>query len=55
MSKDKKPQAAPHPDRHVVDEENPKWTKADFARAKRGDDMPDAIKRAFKVRNTRGR
>ncbi len=33
--------------------ENPKWTKADFARAKYGDDMPDAIKKAFKVRRGR--
>ncbi|MBA2127185.1 hypothetical protein DLM45_13275 [Hyphomicrobium methylovorum] len=55
MDKDKNPQDAPDFDEPVVDEDNPEWTKADFARAKRGDDMPDAIKRAFKVCSTRGR
>lgn len=35
--------------------DNPEWTEADFARAKYGADMPDAIKKAFKVARPKGR
>ena len=31
----------------VFDEENPEWTEADFARALRGKDIPEAIRAAF--------
>lgn len=37
----------------VFDEDNPEWTKADFARAKSGDSIPDHIRAAFP--KTRGR
>ena len=37
----------------IFDEENPEWTREDFARAKRGDDMPAHIRAAFP--KTRGR
>jgi uncharacterized protein (DUF4415 family) len=30
-----------------IDAENPEWTAEDFARAKRGDDIPEAIRKAF--------
>ena len=29
------------------DADNPEWTAEDFARAKRGDDTPEAIRKAF--------
>ncbi|WP_421847876.1 BrnA antitoxin family protein [Novosphingobium sp.] len=36
------------PDRTVIfDDENPEWTKADFARALRGDAIPAHIREAF--------
>ena len=31
----------------VLDEDNPEWTTADFARAKAGDDVPAYIRAAF--------
>lgn len=31
----------------VFDDDNPEWTAEDFARAKRGDDIPAAIRAAF--------
>jgi uncharacterized protein (DUF4415 family) len=31
----------------IFDDDNPEWTEADFARAKRGDDIPAAIRAAF--------
>lgn len=31
----------------IFDEDNPEWTSADFARAKRGDDIPAHIRAAF--------
>ena len=37
----------------IFDEENPEWMREDFARAKRGDDMPAHIRAAFP--KTRGR
>jgi len=41
-------------DRPVVfDTDNPEWTKADFARAQQGDDIPAHIRAAFP--KTRGR
>ena len=37
----------------VSDGDNPEWTKQDFARARRGDDIPAYIRTAFP--KTRGR
>lgn len=34
-------------DKHQIMDDNPEWTAADFARAKRGDDIPEAIRKAF--------
>ena len=31
----------------VFDDENPEWTEEDFARAKRGDDVPESVRAAF--------
>ncbi len=31
----------------VIDDENPEWTAEDFAKAKRGDDIPAHIREAF--------
>ena len=31
----------------IFDEDNPEWTGEDFARAKRGDDIPAQIRAAF--------
>jgi uncharacterized protein (DUF4415 family) len=31
----------------VFDEDNPEWTEADFARAKRGKDIPEIMRLAF--------
>tara|TARA_R110000787_G_scaffold141302_1_gene254772 strand:+ start:373 stop:630 length:258 start_codon:yes stop_codon:yes gene_type:complete len=31
----------------IFDEENPEWTKEDFAKAKRGEDLPGWVKKAF--------
>lgn len=31
----------------VIDDDNPEWTEADFARAKTGDDLPPHIRAAF--------
>ncbi len=31
----------------IFDDDNPEWTEADFARAKRGTDIPEAIRNAF--------
>lgn len=36
------------PPREVIfDDDNPEWTEADFAHAKRGDDVPGHIRAAF--------
>lgn len=37
----------------IFDEDNPEWTEEDFARAKRGSDIPAYIRAAFP--KTRGR
>ncbi|KQS01542.1 hypothetical protein ASG11_17995 [Sphingomonas sp. Leaf357] len=38
----------PHEDRPVVfDDDNPEWTKEDFAKALRGDEIPAEIRAAF--------
>ena len=37
----------------VIDDDNPEWTREDFARAERGDDIPPHIRAAFP--KTRGR
>ena len=42
-----------HSPKVIFDEENPEWKREDFARAKRGDDMPAHIRAAFP--KTRGR
>ena len=34
----------------VLDDDNPEWTEADFARAKRGDAVPEHIRAAFPKR-----
>jgi uncharacterized protein (DUF4415 family) len=34
----------------VIDDDNPEWTDADFARAQRGGDIPAHIKAAFPKR-----
>ena len=39
----------------VFDDDNPEWTEADFARAKRGDDIPEHIRAAFPKTAARGR
>lgn len=39
----------------VFDDDNPEWTEADFARAKRGDDIPAFIREAFVKRPGRPR
>jgi hypothetical protein len=46
----------PAPDRAVpFDDDNPEWTEADFARARRGDAIPAHIRAAFaKTNGTRG-
>ena len=31
----------------VIDDDNPEWTREDFARAERGDDSPPHIRAAF--------
>lgn len=31
----------------MIDHDNPEWTDADFAAAKKGDDIPEAIRKAF--------
>ena len=31
----------------VIDDDNPEWTREDFARAQRGDDIPPHIRAAF--------
>jgi uncharacterized protein (DUF4415 family) len=31
----------------IFDEDNPEWTEVDFARALRGDDIPEHIRAAF--------
>lgn len=38
---------SPNDRRVVIDDDNPEWTDADFARAKRGEDIPPHIREAF--------
>jgi len=39
----------------ALDDDNPEWTAEDFARAKRGDDIPEHIRAAFPGARPRGR
>ncbi|ABQ67580.1 MULTISPECIES: BrnA antitoxin family protein [Sphingomonadales] len=39
----------------VFDDDNPEWTEQDFARARRGDDIPEHIRAAFPKAGKRGR
>jgi uncharacterized protein (DUF4415 family) len=39
----------------VFDEDNPEWTAQDVVRAKRGDDIPAHIRKAFPNTRPRGR
>lgn len=39
----------------VIDDDNPEWTSEDFARAKRGDEIPEHIRAAFGGAKARGR
>lgn len=39
----------------IPDEDNPEWTAQDFASAKKGDDIPDFIRKAFPNTRPRGR
>jgi uncharacterized protein (DUF4415 family) len=39
----------------ALDDDNPEWTAADFARASQGDAVPEAIRAAFPVVRKAGR
>lgn len=39
----------------IFDQDNPEWTPQDFARAKRDNDIPEHIRKAFPNTRSRGR